>query len=299
MRRGSDNGWLVSDNGVFMGVNLGADFCAEHEWGVRDLRIILGVPGAAEEDRYAEHKKADYGGVYGIERRRCKTPNKDCIALKEDGDTLNLIVARPYTLKNLLEHPLDNPHYGEWRFHDKQEMATAWCENSLIVRVKGEANFKKLRQIHDALLRGECAIWLGGGGVFKNAGLCIAIISTITKDNLKVMHDADVDREKLNRADEKTGIKKKIEEANDHWQKMQEVESGRSCYGKKWGFYALSPRWAGKEEKKKTKHPVVYWLNPMEQDVNNYGCFTVEELEQWLEGKGPIPKEKSKQRRRR
>jgi hypothetical protein len=168
-------------------------------------------------------------------------------------------------------------------------MVTAWDGDSCLIRVKGEENFKKLRLIYNELINGNCAVWLGGGGVFQNAGLCFAIINKIPEKNLKEMRDGDIDREKLNHASEATGIKKKIDEANEQWRNIQEVESGRSCYDRKWGYYALSPRWANSDEKKKTKHPVVYWLNPMHQDRNNFGWFTVEDLEKWLEGKGPIP----------
>jgi hypothetical protein len=35
MRRGNKAEILRNEAGLFMGVNLGADYCAEHEWGVR------------------------------------------------------------------------------------------------------------------------------------------------------------------------------------------------------------------------------------------------------------------------
>jgi hypothetical protein len=42
----------------------------------------------------------------------------------------------------------------------------------------------------------------------------------------------------------------------------------------------------------------MYWLNPREQDIHNYGWFTVEELKQWAENKGPVMMTK-KQREQR
>jgi hypothetical protein len=300
MRRGRDNGWLTNDeSGDFMGVNLGSDQVAEHEWGIKGIKQVLGVPGADEDN---DRRKTDYGGVYGMDRRRCKSPKPDCVALHEEGDTLNLIVMKPYSLKSFLEYGFDRTHggQGEWRFWTNDTMVTAWDESSFAIRVKGEENFKKLRELHEALMKGECCIWLGGGGVFQNAGLCIAIHDRIPEKHLKTMREGDMDHEKLNRAAAATGIQKKIEDANEQWRKMQEVESGSRFYGSdRWGYYALSPRWAHKEERKRTKHPVIFWLNPMDQERNNYGWFTVEQLEQWLQGNGPIPKEKSKQRRKR
>lgn len=55
-------------------------------------------------------------------------------------------------------------------------------------------------------------------------------------------------------------------------------------------MFALSPSRPLATNEKKSKYDLRYWLNPMEQRHNNSGYFTVEELEQWIENKGPIPK---------
>lgn len=282
MRRGANNCWLTTDDGVYMGINLGSDFVAEHEWGIDDLKSILDVP-------------KNFDNIYGIERRRCFATDKKTIALKVEKDVYNLLVMREYKLKNFIEKPVESNCSGI-SFFSNDSVVTAWDGESLIVRVKGDDNVEKLKILHQSLLAGGCAIWLGGGGFLMNAGLCLAIIDAVPEKSLKVMKDADLDREKLLVAAEKTGIRKKIEEANDFWRKMEEVSSGRRVYSsdKKWGYYALSPKWATKEERRKTKHPVVFWLNPMDQEKNNYGWFTVEELQQWFEDKGPIPTRRGK-----
>lgn len=285
MRRGRDNGWLISEQGVFSGVNLGADFCAEHEWGIKELKKLLGVPDFKDDDDH------NYNGLYGIERRRCSVSNKNCLTLKVEKDVHNLIAMPEWRMKYFLDEPVDR---RDLVFYGKEEMVTAWNESGFLIRVKGEDNISKLKTIYHNMLEGKCAIWLGGGGVFMNAGLCIAIIDAVPEESLAVMRNADIDREKLYIAAAKTGIVQKIDEANEAWCQMQEVETGRHCYDPKWGYFALSPRWANKEDRRKTKHPVVFWLNPRHQDENNYGSFTVEQLEQWLQGKGPIPKKKGK-----
>lgn len=276
MRRAEKSQWLISDKNVFMGINLGSDYCAEHEWGIDNLKSLMGVP-------------TDTQGIYGIERRRCKSPNTKCLALKMEKNICNLIAVSEWQMNYFLEKDIDK-HYQELYFRGNSEMTTAWDEGSFAIRVKGEDNIKKLKTVYENLTVGKCAIWLGGGGVFQNAGLCIAIIDLLPKESLDVMQKADIDREKLKDAAKATGILQKIEEANESFRKMREVETGRACYEKKWGFFALSPSWANKEARKKTKYPVVFWLNPQDQQNNNYGWFTVEELNQWLQGKGPIPK---------
>jgi hypothetical protein len=92
------------------------------------------------------------------------------------------------------------------------------------------------------------------------------------------MKQKDEDRINLHEAAKATGIEEKV------------CAALKSDFGGK-PFYALSPSWKNKQN---TKHKVVFWLNPTDQQKNNYGWFTVEELEQWIEGKGPIPMKKKK-----
>jgi hypothetical protein len=57
-------------------------------------------------------------------------------------------------------------------------------------------------------------------------------------------------------------------------------------------YFALSPSPIGEGSEFKSKHKVMYWLNPVQQDVYNSGHFTVEDLEKWILEKGPIMKDK-------
>ena len=52
-------------------------------------------------------------------------------------------------------------------------------------------------------------------------------------------------------------------------------------------FFALSPKW-----KDDNKEEVVFWLNPIEQHIYNYGWFTVEDLKLWAKNEGPVMMEK-------
>lgn len=273
VRRSRNPVWLMND-GVFVGINMGADNIAEHEWGINRLQSMLNVD---------ENNKTP-----GIEKRRCK-PTEVNVLLKEDDDTLNLLVMGEYSLRDWSERTLENSH-REWNFRDKEDLVCCWCSDSFIIRTKGEKNFKRLRELHEKLLAGEVAVWLGGGNVFQNPGLCLAIINKVSKDDLKVMKEADEDKERLTAAALATGIQKKIDEANDNWTKMQEVETGTRCFrSPPTGYYALSPAWL---KGGKSKYKVQFWLNPRHQDKNESGWFTVEQLEEWLQGRGPVIKRK-------
>jgi len=37
-----------------------------------------------------------------------------------------------------------------------------------------------------------------------------------------------------------------------------------------------------------TEHPVIFFLNPKDQVNNNHGWFTVEDLDKWISGTGPV-----------
>src|SRR3546814_19195425 len=79
---------------------------------------------------------------------------------------------------------------------------------------------------------------------------------------------------------EATGIKEKIDALPVHYGSLAMKR-----------YFALCPKWTspGLIEGRTTAHPVIFFLNPAQQDKNNHGWYTVEELEQWLDGKGPVP----------
>jgi hypothetical protein len=275
MRRGHKNGWLETEDKQMVGINLGADYCAEHEWGTSDLRETLGV--------------SDDKNVMGIERYRISNPKVEHIFLREENKNNAALICIPYAweMKNWAAQKFDKLGHGELHIFDKEELATAWSGSDFGIRVKRPMNIKRLKRLHNAILNKEAAIWLGGGGVFQNAGLCIAIIDMVPENLKKQMYDAHVDRKKLEDASDATGIKKKIDAINNaHREKYKDNFS--VAYHTPCGYMALSPAWIRDDQKGNSKYSVMYWLNPREQQKNHYGWFTVEELEQWMEGKGPI-----------
>lgn len=279
MRKGYKGGWLIEEkSGTLLGINLGSDYCAEHEWGIKDLQMAAGI-------EYDE-------SVFGIDRRRTKLNEKNLLFVN-NGKEAGLIIDSAWQLEYRRKKEMKDwatyltyDTYGE-----EKNLCTAWDGDSLGIRVKTDKYIKKLEQIKEALVKNDAAIWLGGGHVFQNAGLVIGIVSRIPVHNLQEMYDADLDYYKLQEAAKATGIEQKIAERN------KDVRYPRpyGCHLRaSWatggpGTYHLSlPRLAGEAPKdRKTKHPVIFWLNP-ETKPAQYGWYTVEELELWLEGKGPV-----------
>jgi hypothetical protein len=114
--------------------------------------------------------------------------------------------------------------------------------------------------------------------------LVLAVTSKVPEELNKGMVEGDLDFIKLEEAVKRTGIVEKLKKAGN-----KARNKSTSPYTQTFGYYALSPKWEQKDSN--SKHPVVFFLNPMDQSNNNHGWFTVEDLELWIKGKGPIPKE--------
>jgi len=165
------------------------------------------------------------------------------------------------------------------RGHRDEGLSTAWDEQSFGIRVKNEWDLPLgatiLGQLYEAFIKHDVMICLGGQrNPFAGTGLIIAIRSRIPEEGLAKMKAVDNDSLDLVKAAEATGVREKLKAAEKH-------------------FYALSPRWKPTDEDFETEHPVIFWLNPMEQHENNFGWFTVEQLLEWIDGKGPIPMQKA------
>lgn len=264
MRHALDTAWLHSKDNKFLGINLGADFCAEHEWGIKGLKSKFGIT----EDI----------SVYGIDKRKIDKVPDDLYFLEEEKKSI--LITKDFWRGKPEVLTIEELKNSELR---DAELSAAWDENSFGIYVNKKQNQKYLERIYKAFQNKDIAIWLGGRGIFANNGLCFGILSEIknhAKEGVQVMYDADENLHKLQVASDETGIIQKIDEFNNVTKK--------GFFGK-CGYFALSPVWKH-GHKVNTKYPVVYWLNPQAQDKNNYGYFSVEQLEEWMEGKGPIPK---------
>lgn len=273
MRAARECIWLLDEtptsrNGRILALNLGADYCAEHEWGIKKLKESFGI-----QDNDIS--------VYGIDKRRISEVPENLYYLVEGN--ISILTMRSYWQK---PEVLTVKALKSQELYDRNPLNTAWDEGSFGVLVKGKDDQKKLETLYEAIQRKDAAIWLGGGQVFQNAGLCIGIVSNLPKAALNAMKAKDEDYHKLQIASEATGIKKKIDDLNHGHKGVRGGIFDAPC-----GYFALSPAWI-KGDKKDTRYNVMYWLNPMKQQENNFGWFTVEELELWMEGKGPIPGKK-------
>ena len=250
MRKCGKTPCFLIENNNFFGIHLPADFTAEHEWGIVDMKKCFGIPNPEITCE-----------PFGLVRRKA-TKVPDNISFIEDEKNVYFFMDRYKFQAGRI--PTDLTYF-------RDGIGGAWDGNGfgVVVPKENQKYCARILEIKQAIENCDVAVFLGGGGVFENSGLNVAISSRIPKENIKMWEDGDQKNAKLYKDADETGIKKKLEDANLK-------------------YYALSPSRPGKNMK--TKHKVVFWLNPRDQESVNYGMFTVENLEQWIKGEGPIPK---------
>lgn len=276
MRRGNNPEILMIED-KFVGFNLSADYCAEHEWGIKKIdevwnrnpetHKLMVNDKALKKLFFSISKCGEYALLYFADWCYTKPPETGCDKTDLFKFNRELYLSSPLPIRKAKKKK-------DVTEVSVPQIASAWDEDEFALLVCGKDLVEKLQQVHEALKKGDAAIWLGGGGVFQRAGFCIAIYSLLPESVIVLWKEYYEDQNKLKKASEKTGIAERIQKA-------------------KLGFYSLSPKWVTEDKKTSTKYSVIYWLNPREQSKNNSGWFTVEELEQWIAGTGPIPNKKS------
>lgn len=238
-----------------------ADFTAEHEWGIEDLKNKLGVNGTK----------------LGIKGR-----------IINDAKSLYLLHGSKgaYLCVPAYFHPESERLDKETEIHGWKEnaLSSAWSDKDFYIYAQTHEDIALLQELYDQARKKNVAIGLGGSdprNPFDRAGLSIVLVSRMSKDVLQSIYDEDLDYKNLQKADKKT--------------KLGAILDAK--YKGQWKRPRIRAAWAkdhramrGDEPiESTTKYPVVYWLNA----DRYYGWYTVEEIRQWLNtGSGIIEDEK-------
>lgn len=285
---------LKNETGEIMGVCIGWDFTAEHEMGFKRFATAMGL-GKAPNSRMGKHMLKEIGikdGVFssgkapsvGIEARMAKDIQDSMVMLKEYHNTTKTLAAetrlvfsdKPEQFADRQSKEIN--HYVPYRKHSEDEaapsMRSAWRDGRFIVRAFTDEDRDALRLVYKAMMTGDLAFGPAANlNPIGNNGPALVIASRMSEEAKMALLKEDVDYHKLKKAAEDTGIFKTLEKADKK-------------------YFALTPRWkAGSFEDRDTKFDVVFWLNPMQQQSYAAGYFTVEDLEAWAKGEGPVLKQ--------
>jgi hypothetical protein len=295
MRKATQDKGIIVIDGQFIGISLGRDYCAEHEWGIKELRSRFGL-------REGNIK------CMGIENRLI-TKNVDNMVFLEEIKKKQkfAILYTGYTYRTLEETQKDIPrdlkNYKEdIAFNEdyykrnpprepKDPIACAWDESSFGIGVMGETAVGYLKELYQAFQEKNVVITfinLMPGNPFSNVSLSLLIADRIPLSAGEQMYDADEEHYKLIEYEKKIGMTK-LKEKN---RKSEGLHYYLACSAK-WIDYENEE--AREEIKKKlnTKYDIRYWINYSDND-NNYGYYTVEDIKKWLTGKKTLLEVKPK-----
>ncbi len=264
MRRATqDVQFLERPDGSAWGICLGYGYLAEHEMGIYPLADAFGIPFKPTRT------------CNGLDARKVTIVPEDLRLFKDEKRGFVYLL---YELSYRGEAP-DLEHLDRrLETHDEEDLVVAWSSDDFLIRVKESLYGSKLQALFNALQQKDACIFLGGIGKkspFSRNSLVISIVSAISMEERGKIREQDLKQLDLEDAAKATGIETRLEKA-----------------GLK--YYVLSPGWKlesrVKHGKIKTKHKVMFYLNPRNQQQYESGWFTVEELDQWISGKGPIVK---------
>lgn len=308
MRR-SNGAMIIKSEGVPIAINLGADFVSEHEHGIagiyRDFGVDVGMIGREPpgiESRMVK-KVPDWLGYQDYSHKPKKAPKVNYDDVGYVGTMLYLVDhwraergVNPKEMREISEFPLyirekdENGRNVGPETTDFEPLSAAWSDRDFAVFARKKEDIHFLDDLHSAFQNKDVAIWLGKtmpDNPFENAGLVLGIVSRMPTRAVLSFLESDRELASLEQMDAATGIKDRLARAR------AKADSSGRLYPAPFSYYALSPRLIGDRQfEGETAHPIIYWLNPTDQQNNNFGWFTVEQLDQWIAGEGPIPGKK-------
>jgi hypothetical protein len=273
MRRACQNVDFIGDKEKddFIGISLGYDYCAEHEWGIKGIKYKLGMPIELEPNNFGLTYRTitkfeeNQFTFFKTEKKFKGKTYKFAILIFDGWGKYN-----PESLPRDLSDYHDNMIPGKW-YEEDREIITAWDGDSFGIIVCGERAINCLDELFEAFKKKDICIGLFGGGAFANAHLTIAIKSKMPEDVEEDLKKNDLE------SFETSKLRKKWEEKVE--------KSGKK---KNEDYYAISPRFfnfqnpnESKEqmEKYNTKYNFHIWVNGSN---DNYGWFTGEQIETWM-----------------
>jgi len=290
MRR-AQGGQFVYEGGQVIGLEFGADYVAEHECGIEDLQHEFGIP---LRPTWTE---------FGIEARRITNVPERLSLLDWDarGTMHRGIIFDDYrSYKHRLDKAqidslqLSDPKDNWWRNSPPPEsrLITAWKRNSFGFLVHTETlgrDILAISDLYDAFLTMDLAMWASGNqlsGSMLRGGLVLAIVSRVPEKFREHLKDQDQNQLALDEAAHLTGLVQRVNEARGQRQWPD---------WSPFAHFSLRPAWVAQKQSAlngaETTYPVCFWLNPLDQKNQKAGYYTVEQLDEWLAGRGPVYRE--------
>ena len=195
MRRANDSKFWIEE-GILIGLSLGADFTSEHEWGIAGIKKLFGI----------NPKDTDFG----LCRRKIASVPKSPIFGWTKG---KMPGSEGLYLVDTWDNKVPDFSQNSELYTSRCSLACAWDEGEFGVFSTDPAEKAKLRIIYDAFQSGDGAVYLGGGAIFQNAGLVLCIASKLPEKVTKEWEKIDCENYEMEQEVVKTGIRELLKKA--------------------------------------------------------------------------------------
>lgn len=169
MRNSHHSSWLMTPEGHVKALNLGYDWCAEHEWGIKEIEAAFGVKNPSS-DVIADH------AITAVPNLSIHYESRTTHSLLVFSPGLN---GYPSGEKQRILRYLRKSLKPWGRPNETMPLGTAWDQHSFGIMAMASEDRIKLRTIAKALKEGDAAIYLGNKGAnpFARCGLVITVLS--------------------------------------------------------------------------------------------------------------------------
>jgi len=288
MRKATSDYSIIVIDDKFVGFSLGHDYCAEHEWGIKGIKQMCGMPEGTNKNMGIECRSTTICPPLIFKEETLKKLKG---AILYTGKTYHSqeenerYVPRDFekymeTIKWNIEWDKEHPS----KYHNpKDPILTAWSEDGFGVAVVGDKEVEYLKELHEAFKNKNITIASTNLGVFSGSSLCILIKDRVPAEVAQQMYDADKEYYDREAYEEKIGMKKVIANVTGkNYKGYHELHYFCAC-SPKWIDYKDAKSRDEYKEKHNTKYDIIYWVNYSDND-QNYGWYTVEEIRKWLTG---------------
>jgi len=308
MRKASSDYAMIVSDCIFLGIALGYDYCAEHEWGIKDIKQRFNIPEGGRKNMGVKSRSITKNIPNLVFKKETYKKKKFAILYTghqywREGEENPI----PRDLENYKKDidwrvEFDKKHPSDHR-PAKDLMVTAWDGRGFGVGVMGENEVKWLEELYEAFNNKNVVIAIinhRATNPFAGSSLSLMIKDRLPEEISDMMYDADKQHYDREDYEKKTGVPKLKERNKKLRQKENERMSKKghwidgNLYGHNHGYYlACSAKWISydddeqREAKKKeyhTDYDIMYWINYSDDD-STHGYFSVEEIKEWLGGK--------------
>lgn len=251
--------WRFNDKNEFCGINFGYDFCAEHEQGISGIRESFGIKTYTGNKTFNNIKKMVglLKPTFGIDARVI-TIKPDTLQFKQKNDFCGIYYSTAVKFSDAAFEEGIKSLSWEMSTPKGKDVICYWGDNSFMIITTNQENFQSIKKSLNDI---EAAIFTAG-----KHGLVICWPDKLDDRTKTELFASDLNAWELRKALDETGIEKELKAAKKE-------------------YYGLKPGW------KPGEHKVLqFFLNPYDQKKYNHGWFSLEELKEWINDKGPIIK---------